>query len=443
MGESASDRKLQDQEEANALIKNEHRGTKLANEIKTRLESLEPLPEIESPGCCIYKVPDPLRKSNQEAYTPQIISIGPFHRDNKKLQAMERYKLRYLKDFKERLNVNLKDLVGTIKAAESVRGCYSETIPLDSDDFVKMILIDASFIIELFWRNWTELWSEYDRKLIKPWLSNRMHLDLMLLENQLPFFIIGKIYDITMPSDISMEHPFIELSFEQFKFHNVQEKSHLDPECKNIMHFVDLVRFFCLPPCGRRPKRTKIVKKMHSTTQLKEVGLKYKLIDTSSCSQLELKYADHGELGIPKFTLDDTTEVYAGNLIALEECHYALEAYITDYYILLRFLLRTSKDMDIVVEEEIIANWLDDINETFINKLCINIVHSGMNDDYHSICEGLNKFHQERVTYVQKMKAALIRDYFCTSWMGASTIAAFILLVLTIIQTVCSLIPLL
>ncbi|XP_040996169.1 UPF0481 protein At3g47200-like [Juglans microcarpa x Juglans regia] len=442
MGESANEPKLQDDQEANALVKNEHRGTKLANEIKTRLASLEPLPE--SPGCCIYKVPDPLRKSNKEAYTPQVISIGPFHRDNKKLQAMKRLKLGHLKALKERENVDTKDLVSTIKAAEeSVRECYSETIPLSSDDFVKMILIDASFIIEFFWRNWAELWTEYDRELIKPWLSNRLQLDLMLLENQLPFFIIEKIYDIAMP-DLSIDHPFIELCFDQFDYHNVQKKSHHDLEWK-IMHFVDLLRFFCLPPRERRPERSaKIVKKMHSATQLKEVGLKFKLIDSSSsCTQLELKYADHGgELEIPKFKLDDTMEIYAGNLMALEECHYPHEAYITDYYILLRFLIRTNKDMDLLVHDEIIANWLDDINQTFINKLCINVVHSGMNNDYHSICEGLNKFHQERVTYVQKLKAALIRDYFFTPWMGASTIAAIILLVLTIIQTICSLIPL-
>ncbi|KAF5441926.1 hypothetical protein F2P56_037120 [Juglans regia] len=159
---------------------------------------------------------------------------------------MERFKLSYLKSFKERADTQLEDIVSTIKGAEeSVRESYSETISLDSDDFVKMILLDASFIIEYFWKNKTLNWTDEDREILEPWLCNRMQMDFILLENQLPFFIIEKIYDIAFPS-LSKNNSFIGLTFRQFEYYNVQI-SQYSPLTK-ILHFTDLVRNFCMPP---------------------------------------------------------------------------------------------------------------------------------------------------------------------------------------------------
>ena len=37
--------------------------------------------------CCVYKVPKKLHQVNKEAYTPKLISIGPFHRGEKDLRG--------------------------------------------------------------------------------------------------------------------------------------------------------------------------------------------------------------------------------------------------------------------------------------------------------------------------------------------------------------------
>ena len=44
-----------------------------------------------STECRIYKVPYHLRKWNEEAYTPQVISIGPYHHSKKEFQPMEKH----------------------------------------------------------------------------------------------------------------------------------------------------------------------------------------------------------------------------------------------------------------------------------------------------------------------------------------------------------------
>ncbi|KAG2667380.1 hypothetical protein I3760_15G111600 [Carya illinoinensis] len=439
-GQSAS---FDDQDDVNtSFIKNHERGgEKLSDEISVIIESLKPLSASSPKHFCIYKVSDHIRKSNEEAYTPQVISFGPFHRNNPKLQKMEDLKLRYLKSFMERADpeMNLEDLLRTIRGAEeSVRECYSETIPIESDDFVKMILVDASFIIEYFWKNKSKKWTEYDWEILQPWLCNRIQMDLILLENQLPFFIIQKIYDTAFPSRLKKGHFFIELCFLQFENYNVQNHSPFELG-HEILHFTDLVRKFCIHPCEwRRPEEgfALSIKEMHSATQLDEVGLKFKM-SNNYCSPLELKYAD-GVLEIPRFPIDDTTEIYARNLVAFEERHYRKEqAYITHYCTLLSMLIKTVKDMDVLVRERIIVNSLDGVVATsMINRL------SGEKSFhlYQHIAEELDKFYKAHVTPFQIMMAPLKREYFLNPWRGAATIGGIFLLMLTVIQTVCALI---
>ena len=48
-----------------------------------------------STRCRIYKVPHLLRNWKEEAYTPQVVSIGPFHCKDERLKATEEHKERY------------------------------------------------------------------------------------------------------------------------------------------------------------------------------------------------------------------------------------------------------------------------------------------------------------------------------------------------------------
>jgi len=101
--------------EANPSIGNEHQDRVLANDIIQMLESTEP---PLSPGFCIYRVPQDLRKLNEKAYTPKYISIGPFHRGDKRLETMEKLKVRYLKIFLKKAEQNMEKLVSTIRDRE-------------------------------------------------------------------------------------------------------------------------------------------------------------------------------------------------------------------------------------------------------------------------------------------------------------------------------------
>ncbi|KAG7984098.1 hypothetical protein I3843_04G140500 [Carya illinoinensis] len=354
---------------------------------------------------------------------------------------MEKYKVRYLMNFMERTRTMLENLVSLIRESEeSVRAAYAEaTEVISSDNFVKMILLDATFIIEYFLKNrFPKQWTAEDEIVIKPWLTARMQLDFLLLENQLPFFIIEKLYELVLVTD-TIYPPFIEVTFSYFSFFNTQEHQSSDPDFQ-IKHFVDLLRTFYLPPPGRvlseRKDESKVVE-IYCATKLAEAGLTFKKCK-SKC-QLDLTYGD-GVLEIPRFTLDNATELYARNLMALEQCHYPREAYITDYFFLLDFLIDTGKDVGLLARKKILVNGLGDDNATFVNNLGTNVEYSSMNSDYIRLCKDLVHFYDNPW---HRWKAILRRDYLSTPWRIASTAAAIILLVLTLVQTVCSIIQVL
>jgi len=426
------------QQEVNDLIKNEHHeaGASSVIDITQMEESAQP---FSSPKPCIYKVPDPLRKLNQEVYAPQAISIGPFHHGNQKLQRMENYKATYLNKFIDRAKENMvdkKDLEHAIRDSEKkIRECYAETIDpnLNSEAFVTMILTDASFIIELFYRTWfTEAgeWTPEDKIVLKPWLAGRIQLDLILLENQLPFFIIKELFDLVFPSKPGFPS-FVLLTFEYFSSYNRQE---MPPDPKSeILHFADLLRKFYLPPC--LPTREfEIIERMYTATQLVEVELKFEADLSSKCLH-DLNYKK-GVLKIPRFILDDDTEFCVRNILALEQCHYPNQEYVTDYFLFLNFLLNGGeKDLDILRGQGILFNGFGNKNATyFLNNLGTGMSCSTMSSKYYNICIKLRKFKEEPC-WLEYMR----RHYFGT----ALRVVASMITILTLIQTVASVISLL
>ncbi|KAI6681363.1 hypothetical protein NL676_035244 [Syzygium grande] len=67
----------------------------------------------------------------------------------------------------------------------------------------------------------------------------------------------------------------------------------------------------------------------------------------------------NGVLNIPHLTLYDTTESYFRNIIAFEQCYY-FDTYLTDYMAFMDHLVDTPGDAKLLIDKEIIENWLSD-----------------------------------------------------------------------------------
>ncbi|XP_059439887.1 UPF0481 protein At3g47200-like [Corylus avellana] len=411
------------------------------------------------PGCCIYRVPKKLRKVNKEAYTPKFVSIGPFHHGRKELRDMEMYKLRYFKDFLYRTKKCQEDFRNIIAENEvQIRHSYSEGSRLDSKDFVKMILLDAIFMIEVLLRrsgknDENELFREKKNDYIssQPWLEIGIAHDLILLENQIPFLVLEEIYTFAFNERIqNKKATFLELSLIYFTGEN-------QPwfKIKDVKHLTDLLRYLFYSASDLKETRGE-VRKLSCATKLDEAGLKFKpsrngrLLDIKfkgnkclkywPCFNLSwllaclpcLKRFSHLErmqciLEVPPFEIDDNTEVRFRNLMALEQCHYPFQAYICSYVWLLDDLIDSEKDVDLLADKEVIVNNIGSNTAvaTLINKLCLEITLSGScYSKFQEIHEYLdNPWNRAMAT----MKSVYFRDF----WRGTGSVVGLILLGLT------------
>lgn len=105
-------------------------------------------------------------------------------------------------------------------------------------------------------------------------------------------------------------------------------------------------------------------------------------------------------------------------------------------------LINTIEDINLLCDRGILVNRLGDNKAalSLVKKLITNIKLSDMNSDFTIICEGLNEFYKKPF---HRLKATLSvttlkNQYFDNPWRGAGTIAACLLLLLTLVQTIMS-----
>ncbi|KAK2641264.1 hypothetical protein Ddye_023027 [Dipteronia dyeriana] len=432
--------------EASIDIDDEHRGNinamidieKLATSLDEELKSLHPLSDQYN---SIYRVPKRLRELNEKAYTPQVVSIGPLHYGTEKLIPMEEHKRRYLQDFLRRTEANIVDYVVIIKSNEvKLRSSYAEDIKLGSDEFVKMILVDAAFIIEILLKSkFKNLQNRNDRIFTKPWMIADIMFDMCLLENQLPFFILKELGTIlSMPSKdnnhpiINLIHDFTKDSWDFSKIEDSLENKSFE----RVEHLVDFLSICLVPSEKDMPKKTKLGTLTTPTvTELHQAGVKFQ--KASYKGLFEIKFNNgSGILEIPHLKVVKETELLFRNLLAFEQCH-GFTNCINDFVFLINHLVNTPKDVDLLIQFGIIENWLPD--SVGVSTLFHNLVKetSIIPDNFYFslLVEEMNRYCKTRW---HRWKATLKQDYFRNPWTGISVFAAIVLLGLTFLQTLYS-----
>ena len=396
-------------------------------------ENFEPDPAL----CSIYGVPGPLRKIKEEAYTPKLISIGPFHYDKDELANMEKQKIRYKREFVKRIGPEkLQQLTNFIEENEKrIRNSYEENSELDRIDFISMILYDAVFIIELFLRYYSR---ESDFLLNRFCLRETIWSDLWLLENQLPFFVLDGLYQLAFPNlcPENGDPSFISLSCVFFR--HCDRGDIMAVGAEDILHFTDLSRYLMASRYPRKyPEGGERLKDLPCATKLQASGVRFNsirgelLLDIrfEKKKLLGIPCLKVAELQIPQIEVDKHTESYLRNVMALEQCHYPGEPVVCNYIDLMDKLIDTDKDVKLLAEAGIIYSNLGEgtrIADMF-SDLCLEIRFSESN--YSGIIKALRDQYE---------KATLKRVYFSNLLRGTGTVSAVVLLVLTLIQTICS-----
>ncbi|KAM7490098.1 hypothetical protein LguiA_033019 [Lonicera macranthoides] len=354
---------------------------------------------------------------------------------------MEEHKLRCMKVFLSRTTTSLEDFIKATKGFEKrARNCYAEKIDLNVDEFVRILIVDSLFILEAMIGNkisGPQQASFYLPKQVFDFLT-----DLILLENQIPFFVLKDLYELAFP-----EHPqmmFLKVSTNYLStvflipaesnfIKKIEEYLNLGLEIK---HFVDLLRIIHLPSVLRKQpaNRVKLIS-IPNAVQLQEAGIQLLKSGISDCL-LDIKYTK-GVLEIPLLIVQEYSEIVLSNILVLETCHYLHDSYIRDYVFFMQMLVDTAEDANILIQNKIIEDWTGESSNvaSLFNKVGNTIVISGTYYYFFDTSKSLNMYCNATQN---KWKAILKRDYCSTPFMIASTMVAAIFLILTFLSTVSS-----
>ncbi|BFG30943.1 hypothetical protein CerSpe_172170 [Prunus speciosa] len=401
------------------------------------------------PSCCIFKVPEVIRRQKEQAYEPDIVSIGPFHHGNKKFQQFEDVKRWYLQCLlSSSKDVSLESLIKVImELAKSARDCYiADQLDgdLDQKHFVEMMILDGCFLLELFRKTlFCELQNKNDPVFNMSCMQTYLYHDLLLLENQLPWSVLECLYNLTANSPRQGGTSLTSLVlnfFIQFDADKLMLNPSFEPPYK-IFHILDLIRAvivsgFKEPSLVEEQQKKKgpnLLQRIPNATSLSEAGVRFEKSQNKEegkgecIMNIEFK---NGVFTIPPLGIDERTEPLFRNLIAFEQCHHRRSHKITSYAVLMDNLIDSREDIDFLCDKGILVNWLNpDDAAQFFNKLyndtTVDYYYSYLSDEVNNYYK--SKWH--------KFMETLRRDYFSTPWTIVSFIAAFILLVLTLVQT--------
>ncbi|KAM1009234.1 hypothetical protein ACFX13_045533 [Malus domestica] len=381
----------------------------LTNKIKPNLLNDSPV----TASCSIFRVPDQIRRKKVQAYEPDVISIGPFHRGQggRRFRLMENVKRWYLQRLLLHASMTLPDLIeGVVDLDKRVRDCYAEPLDLNKKEFVEMMVLDGCFLIELFRKGPSdEQHDENDPVYRMSGIRLYLYHDLLLLENQLPWFVLERIYKYLGDN------------------HILNRSEELHPK---FLHILDLIRTVIVAPFENQSKGTQMPRIPNATT-LSEAGIKFEKSSKPSSCILDIKF-DKGVITMPRLVIDERTGPLFRNLIAFEQCYYSCPHMITSYAVLMDNLINSSKDIDLLSDKKILENWLSSEDAAqFFNDLYNDTTVMG--SYYGNLCQKVSDHYNRRWN---KWMEKLRRDHFNSPWAIISLVAALILLVLTVLQTV-------
>ncbi|KAK3223697.1 hypothetical protein Dsin_010722 [Dipteronia sinensis] len=294
-----------------------------------------------------------------------------------------------------------------------------------------------------------------DRLCRKSGMIRDIVFDIILVENQLPIFILQDLFLLAQPNlpdtlKMFSLYGFASIFLDYYvcqavpipPVHNiiVLMQSYF-PEAK---HFVDLLRLCLQPPNRDDTERVLLIdsKTAANIRTLHQSGIKFEKASAFDKTLLEIEFISKKKvLVIPQFIVSNLTLHLLRNLQIFEELHCDTN-YVNDYGVLLHRLLSTPEDVELLTEMRVIVNQSLGNEEvsTFFQELSRDarddvdyFYYTGLVKDLLGYCESRR----------HKWKANLKQNYFSNPWASISVIRVFIMLILTFIQAVCSILALL
>ncbi|XP_006663362.2 UPF0481 protein At3g47200-like [Oryza brachyantha] len=382
----------------------------------------------------IYKVPEWINGvTRRRAYVPFLVSLGPFHHGDAALAPMEPHKRRAMLHMAKRSGKPVRAFVAAVEAvAQRLEDAY-EDIGEEwragsggggravTARFVQVMVTDGCFVVELMRMNKLGGMLRGDYPTNDPvfsehgylYLMEVMRSDVLLMENQLPLLLLQRL--------LAVQHG------------TTPDKT---PGVTLGLHPLDI---FHKSFCGVGQDYTWTQRQevfMPSAVQLHEARVHFEL-RKSNGDNLQGVQFERGVLTMPAISVDNSSEKLLLNLMALEQLHPEAGNNVTAFVFFMDNIVDTAEDVALLKSRHILRSALgsdEEVAKLFnntINKVAVMGLSSRLNNLYRQVNAHCSKPWN-------RWWASLLHTYFSNPWVFISLLVAFILLVATLMQTICS-----
>ncbi|KAF3624457.1 putative protein-like [Capsicum annuum] len=287
---------------------------------------------------------------------------------------------------------------------------------------------------------------EHGDKIINlQWMIDQVCRDMVLLENQLPFFVLAMLHGMTKhPTEASFLYMVRETLLNTFPKATFTSRSEIDNfNAERIDHLVHAIHIFCCPSAMKTTNASKQNKcckirfcgnvlpltrtnetpnvlgiwqchHIPSATELYDAGVSFLKIgsveenDADKTTLFDIKFKK-GLLKIPCFAIEDSMETFMRNLIAYEQRSSDAYPYFSNYAHLMTQLIGSHRDVHFLRQHKIILKDLGDDKEvaSIFKKLSDGVT---MTDFYYN--EECSKSIQHCEKPWNRMMASLRHNYF-------------------------------
>ncbi|GLJ20152.1 hypothetical protein SUGI_0365820 [Cryptomeria japonica] len=311
----------------------------------------------------IFTVPESLRSERQEAYVPQVASLGPYHHLKLELYEAERYKSRLTIQVEKRAKKGPFEVLvrEIINMAEEIRNSYNDPIECNNEVLGWMMARDAVFILEFL--GCYNLCQSPRYQEANPYLQCvdavfhperksplffPFQADIFKLENQVPLFILKKVLAWeTGSEDQAMDRLKMTISSAYGQNRTVARFKSFHFLRQITSRFID-----CLSRSSK--SRVKADKNLPSAAELHRRGVKFAPFTWAS----EIIRFDRASstLFLPCIEMDYRTDLFLRNMVAVEAFMMWKTRVFTCYADLMDRLIDTPSDVAVLKRYGIITS---------------------------------------------------------------------------------------
>ncbi|KAL6842448.1 hypothetical protein ACP4OV_027683 [Aristida adscensionis] len=456
--------------------------TALAQQLREELAAAERSVAQLTGGCpvIIAEVGDLTRNVDQAEYEPQHVSIGPYSwmktpelaRDGEKVRCLGEILAAAAAGGGVALEVYLEEVA---RLEEQARRCYAHTFEhIEGNDFVRMLLLDGCYLLTWF-RGAVDAGRRtsgggaptanghahggYHRVSTPTAAGGADKLEavavvrdvLYLAENQIPFFVVDKIQQLTVldggVSAADMVAAYVRDLLRRHYSVAAPAVAEAPPGPGNLLHLLHMHFRPTVPlyPAGGKATGKK-VGRWRTATEYHFAGVKLRsrpLGGNGARCILDVKLGDGagGVLEIPHLAIDAETWRLLRNLMALEQRNPAAAgSHVTAYCVFMSQVACTAADVELLSRREVIAHGLGNHGQVArcFSDLCRGVVFDADDPGGNYLRETWQTLERRFRSRPRRWVAWLGQKYFRNPWLATGLMAAAVGLACTVVQAVYS-----